>query len=92
MNDDAAEIDEHPIAIAIAFYMIGGIALLFQLLFYRVNQCLNVGRVVAVCDQEIISDDRDLVDIQNFDILAKLVIQRAVSSQRQIRGDLQILF
>ena len=67
MDNDIPEIKEHPASGCLAFSLAQGITCFVQLFFHIVDKGVYLAVAVSVRNNEIICQDRDACDIDDFD-------------------------
>ena len=70
MDDDIAVVHQNPVCGAVALYLAAWAAGLCESLLHIVRHGLNLAGVRSVCDYEIISQDRNVPDIYDFNVFS----------------------
>ena len=77
MDDDLAEIHEHPAARRVAFNLRAFAAVFFvRRLVQRVGQRLELALAGAGADDEVVGEDRVALNVEQDDVLGLLVCER----------------
>ena len=84
MDDDVAEVQQHPAGVYVAFPAEGSEAIAAQGLVQGIQQGLNLAHVHRRGDDEVVGEGRDLAYVEKQDVLGLLLGQQVNDTPREV--------